>query len=141
MADKFASITVQVDIESGQLLDVIESLVRQSFEQGYAHGRHQEARRKPFDDRVPVEQVYTDWRGWGPGATLPGGSAFRAAQGAESAVDYLRRVCSHNYSDPGDGILVCVTCGDSVDCDYAFHVSSAHHGDVACWKCGTVLHD
>lgn len=77
MADTPRSITVQVDIESGDLVTVIENLVKESFHQGFAHANRQ-LDQTP-ENRMTVEQAYEDWRGWGPGARLPGGSAFREA--------------------------------------------------------------
>lgn len=77
MADTPRSITVQVDIESGDLVAVIENLVRESFHAGHQHAARQVSQTP--ENRMTVEQAYEDWRGWGPGARLPGGSAFREA--------------------------------------------------------------
>lgn len=75
MAEVPKTVTVHIDIESGDLAGVVEQIVAQSFAQGYAHGLRQ-ADQEP-GNRIAVEQAYEDWRGWGPGARLPGGSAFR----------------------------------------------------------------
>jgi hypothetical protein len=75
MAEVPKTVTVHIDIESGDLAGVVEQIVAQSFAQGYAHGLRQ-ADQEP-GNRIAVEQAYEDWRGWGPGARLPGGSVFR----------------------------------------------------------------
>lgn len=77
MAEVPTTITVHVDVESGDLREVIEQVVRQSFHAGHAHAARQ-LDQEP-ENRMTVEQAYEDWRGWGPGARLPGGSAFREA--------------------------------------------------------------
>ena len=71
------TVTVTVDIESGELLPVIEQIVKAAFDAGHAHANRQ-LDQEP-ENRMTVAQAYEDWRGWGPGARLPGGSAFREA--------------------------------------------------------------
>lgn len=87
MAEVPKTITVHVDVESGDLAGVIEQIVAHSFREGYAHGLRQAD--QEAGNRIAVEQAYEDWRGWGPGARLPGGSAYRAA--VEEA-EHSRRV-------------------------------------------------
>lgn len=89
MAEVPKTVTVQVDIESGDLAGVIEQIVAHSFREGYAHGLRQAD--QEAGNRIAVEQAYEDWRGWGPGARLPGGSAYRERRETlERVRDHLR---------------------------------------------------
>lgn len=57
----------------------VESLVRAVFDQGFAQGKRKmaEAAGVNWPVEIGVDAVYADWRGYGPGSLLPGGSAYR----------------------------------------------------------------
>lgn len=72
MTGIYKHLLAYVDIESGELGAVIEDMIERAFKDGYRHG----ASRKTYEPDTPAN-AYHDWRGWGPGATMPGGSAYR----------------------------------------------------------------
>jgi hypothetical protein len=120
MAEVPHTVTVQVDIESGDLIGVIEQLVAESFSAGHAHAARQ-ADQTP-ENRMTVEQAYEDWRGWGPGARLPGGSAFReAVELHERVAEGLKRKVwlddkTYEIHDDDDLPTVCIRHRTFVPC-------------------------
>lgn len=83
-----------------ELSEVIENLIKFSFEYGFAAGVRCEGDSTPLGVPSDVQSAYEDWRRWGPGATLPG---FTAAKPVLTPAERL--------ADLGQ-IIVCVKCGE-----------------------------
>lgn len=90
-----------VDIESGELGAVIEDMIERAFKEGYRHGANP---REPGED---AHGKYHDWRGWGPGATMPGGNAYRQAALLDTGVtaDQLKAIAADIDSRSGNPLL------------------------------------
>lgn len=70
-AEEFrATLAHTLESLQGDLLAQFEHAIRTAFAAG-----HERALRT--GEQEPVEDGYQDWRGWGPGHTLPGGREYR----------------------------------------------------------------
>ena len=88
------------------LMEVIEDLIRKAFLDGYNSGTQWGNDSGRDADALTPEQRYADWRGWGPGATLPGGPDFRADVEAK---ERERRVLVQEFVN-ADGLPCSVFC-------------------------------
>ena len=93
-----------------ELSEVIENLIKFSFEYGFAAGVRCEGDRTPLGVPMDVREAYADWRVYGPGATLPG--APSRAEPVLTPAERLRGICDHAYTTDLGQIIVCVKCGE-----------------------------
>lgn len=72
-------------VRNGELDDALEAIIAFVFEQGFRHGKRLMAEAAGVTWNVPLDAalVYENWRGYGPGSELIGGSAYRKARGIE----------------------------------------------------------
>jgi len=168
-------ITVQLDLEQQGIVEAFESAIRDAFYQGHVMGAQAvwraDGRPTTREDRqeLHTREDYEDWRGWGPGAALPGGNRFRA--GIEDA-ERMRKmqldaplITEEEWMDRVDrrmaeaarrsaavdllGSLTpreaeALVKGDTVIGDRAVrcdHTYITRKGDIFCVHCGDEFHD
>lgn len=90
MAETPAHIKVTVTLEqlfsNTDVYNAIEDAVRQAYLAGFQQGIQPPEKVR---EKGGVSAAYTDWRGWGPGAALPGGERFRLEVEARERVEDL----------------------------------------------------
>lgn len=72
MADIPRYVSVTVDVSS---LPILENIISVAFIEGYRRSAAMMGR--PAEEQMSAGAAYEDWRRWGPGARMPGGSAYR----------------------------------------------------------------
>lgn len=96
-----AYFNLPVSLDTGEAAAAIEPAIRRAWYDGFERGAR--------DQYGNGAALYTDWRAYGPGATLIGGEHFRhRTVSVTKDLDRLRALRAKNRASSEDDVVVCI---------------------------------